>query len=202
MDSVPASENRYRPPLPSLVRNRKSAEGSDSRAPTPKDKADANLIFITKYGHRWVRTTGEKNAPIDAVLNEFGKLLRAPRCPHCGSLQADATPAKCTACKRKPAKGQTWGKLKRAGLGFYALRHTFRTVADATKDFPAIRLIMGHADASIDDVYREKITIAGCGPLSITFAVGCLLSRNPSGGRCSAQRRPSQTKSRKGLGVD
>jgi integrase len=125
--------------------------------PTPKDKTDTDLVFITKYGHRWVRTTGEKHAPIDSVLTEFGKLLRRPRCPHCGSLQADANPVKCTACKRKPAKGQTWGKLKRAGLGFYALRHTFRTIADATKDFPAIRLIMGHADQSIDDVYREKI---------------------------------------------
>ncbi len=45
----------------------------------------------------------------------------------------------------------------RRGLGFYALRHTFRTVADATRDFPAVRLIMGHADDSIDSVYREHI---------------------------------------------
>jgi integrase len=45
----------------------------------------------------------------------------------------------------------------RRGLGFYTLRHTFRTVADATRDFPAVRLIMGHADESIDDVYREHI---------------------------------------------
>jgi integrase len=45
----------------------------------------------------------------------------------------------------------------RRGLGFYSLRHTFRTVADATRDFPAVRLIMGHADGSIDDVYREHI---------------------------------------------
>ena len=48
-------------------------------------------------------------------------------------------------------------KLNRAGVGFYALRHTFRTIADATRDFPAVRLIMGHADGSIDDVYREHI---------------------------------------------
>lgn len=41
--------------------------------------------------------------------------------------------------------------------GFYALRHTFRTVADAARDQPATRLIMGHADGSIDDVYREGI---------------------------------------------
>jgi integrase len=47
--------------------------------------------------------------------------------------------------------------LHRPGLGFYTLRHTFRTVADATRDFPAVRLVMGHADASIDAVYRERI---------------------------------------------
>ena len=45
----------------------------------------------------------------------------------------------------------------RRGLGFYSLRHTFRTVADNCKDFPAIRVVMGHADGSIDDVYREGI---------------------------------------------
>jgi integrase len=51
-------------------------------------------------------------------------------------------------------------KLKingRRGLGFYTLRHTFRTVADNTKDFAAIRTIMGHADGRIDDAYVESI---------------------------------------------
>lgn len=48
-------------------------------------------------------------------------------------------------------------KICREGVAFYALRHTFRTIADATRDFPAVRLIMGHADDSIDDVYREHI---------------------------------------------
>lgn len=42
--------------------------------------------------------------------------------------------------------------LHRRGIGFYTLRHVFRTVADATHDVPAIRLVMGHVDGSIDDV--------------------------------------------------
>jgi integrase len=48
-------------------------------------------------------------------------------------------------------------KLKRPGLQFYALRHTFRTIADATRDFPAIDRIMGHADHTMGGRYRERI---------------------------------------------
>jgi len=47
--------------------------------------------------------------------------------------------------------------LAKPGLGFYALRHTFRTKADATRDFPACRAIMGHSDDSMDAAYTEAI---------------------------------------------
>ena len=47
--------------------------------------------------------------------------------------------------------------LHRPGVNFYALRHVFRTVADAARDPVAIDLIMGHTDPSMGGHYRERI---------------------------------------------
>jgi integrase len=44
------------------------------------------------------------------------------------------------------------------GLGFYTLRHVFRTVADETKDQPAVDFIMGHEAPHMSSVYRETIS--------------------------------------------
>jgi integrase len=46
----------------------------------------------------------------------------------------------------------------RKGLGFYTLRHTFRTVADGAKDQPAADHIMGHEVAHMSSHYREGIS--------------------------------------------
>jgi len=43
--------------------------------PKPKFDEDRNLVFITKYGHRWVRTN-ENGTSVDSIGWEFGKLLR------------------------------------------------------------------------------------------------------------------------------
>jgi integrase len=52
-------------------------------------------------------------------------------------------------------------KLKingREGLGFYTLRHTFRTIADNCRDQPAVDHIMGHESPHMSRVYREAIS--------------------------------------------
>ncbi len=47
--------------------------------------------------------------------------------------------------------------LYRPGIGFYTLRHVFRTVADAARDPVAVDVIMGHADPSMGAHYRERV---------------------------------------------
>jgi integrase len=48
----------------------------------------------------------------------------------------------------------------RKGVGFYGLRHTFRTVADEAKDQPAADYIMGHEVPHMSSIYRETISDA------------------------------------------
>jgi integrase len=48
----------------------------------------------------------------------------------------------------------------RKGLGFYTLRHTFRTVADESKDQVAVDYVMGHEIPHMSAVYRETISDA------------------------------------------
>lgn len=43
-------------------------------------------------------------------------------------------------------------------LGFYTLRHVFRTVADESKDQPTVDFIMGHEVPHMSAVYREAIS--------------------------------------------
>lgn len=48
--------------------------------------------------------------------------------------------------------------LHRAGLGFYALRHTFETIGGEARDQVAVDAIMGHARDDMASVYRERIS--------------------------------------------
>jgi integrase len=46
----------------------------------------------------------------------------------------------------------------RKRLGFYTLRHTFRTIADEAKDQPAADFLMGHEAPHMSSHYRETIS--------------------------------------------
>jgi integrase len=65
----------------------------------------------------------------------------------------------------------------RKGVGFYGLRHTFRTVADEARDQPAADYMVGHEVAHMASVYREAIDDARLRAVSDTvrrwlFGVG------------------------------
>jgi integrase len=110
--------------------------------PEPKDPADANLVFLTRTGKRWVRVQSKRNGEqqagpgnraeavisLDALSQRFAKLL--------SDLKING----------------------RRGLGFYTLRHVFETIAGDSKDQVAVNSIMGHVDTSMAGVYRERIS--------------------------------------------
>lgn len=103
--------------------------------PAAKAPEHADLVFITKYGAPWVRVqppAGKRKSVRTAVTIDGISL--------------------------------EFGKLMRAvgvhtpGRGFYALRHTFRTVADEVRDRPAVDLIMGHENSrDVSTNYIERI---------------------------------------------
>jgi integrase len=91
----------------------------------PKDKTNAELVFITRTGQPWAKDTAEN--PLSDMSAKLLKKL---------------------------------GINGRKGLGFYTLRHTFRTVADEARDQPAADFIMGHEIPHMSSVYRETISDA------------------------------------------
>ena len=68
-------------------------------------------------------------------------------------------------------------KLKRDRLGFYALRHTFETIAGGSGDQIAVDAIMGHLSDDMASHYRERIDDARL--IAVTDHVHGWLFRKP-----------------------
>lgn len=105
--------------------------------PTPKREEDADCVFLTLRGERCVR------------IHESDAISR--------TVPLDKAGVKVDAITRDFGKLLTSLKLKRPGLNFYALRHTFETIGGDSKDQVAVDAIMGHAEQSISADYRERI---------------------------------------------
>ncbi len=97
--------------------------------PAPKDDRDRDLCFLTERG--WPLQT-EQRAD-DGTVTVSRKLTYA-----FGRVLRECD-------------------LYRPGRNFYSLRRTFETVAGASKDQPAVDLVMGHDDPSMAAVYRQGI---------------------------------------------
>ncbi len=108
-----------------------------ARRKEPADQADKEPVFITKYCRRYIRFQESRKPRTD------GKILTS-------SIDGIAL---------EFGKLLTELGIKRSGVRFYALRHTFRTVADEVADQRAIDLIMGHhREADIANVYRHGVS--------------------------------------------
>ncbi|MDZ4685009.1 MAG: hypothetical protein SH850_07955 [Planctomycetaceae bacterium] len=141
----------------------------------PRSTDGNPLCFLTKYRQCWVRVS-DTGSIVDGVAGEFGKLLKRPRCPQCGVIapaKRGEKPARCASCQWTPTDPSEWQTLHRNGLNFYAVRHTFQTIAEESRDLPAVRYIMGHADQSMSAEYRERFSDDRL--LDVVGAVHCWL---------------------------
>ena len=102
--------------------------------PVPKKPEYSGLLFLTVFGNPW------RNDRLHLANEGTG-----PRVSRQQAISAEFN-------KILKRTG-----MKRPGLGFYALRHTFRTWADEVKDQHAIHRIMGHAIPGMSGIYVEEI---------------------------------------------
>jgi integrase len=117
----------------------KAIKAAIEKRPAPKRPEAEGLLFVTKYGGSWSKT------PALAGQHEDGaKVKRTTDNPVAKEMR-----------KLLDELG-----LHRAGLGFYALRHTFETIGGDTRDQVTVDAIMGHAEDADDmaAVYRERIS--------------------------------------------
>jgi len=109
-----------------------------TQRPQPKSRQHAHLLFLTYFGQPWgTRTVAE----VTDEKTQEGKLV----------VNAD-DPVSKEFSKLLKSLG-----LKRKGVSFYALRHTFETIGGGSRDQVAVDAIMGHADGSMAAAYREEI---------------------------------------------
>ena len=104
--------------------------------PQPEKREHTTLLFLTGSGRPWVRDYVHHagNGSIEKVVS------------------TDSVGVQFERILRQL-------NLKRKGVGFYTLRHTFRTWADEVRDQHAIHRIMGHTIPGMSGIYVEEISL-------------------------------------------
>jgi integrase len=129
----------------------KAIRAAIEERPTPKDEANAGLLFITKYGGRWCKGTFEQNGKVLITEN-------APAEEGDGDKKAKPTTNNDNEITKEFNKLFAGAGLERkVGRSFYVLRHIFETVAGESRDQVAVDHIMGHARDDMASVYRERV---------------------------------------------
>lgn len=149
----------------------KALRAAIEQRPEARDEADEGLVFLTRYGKRWVRHENKPDrkagVSVNSVALEFTKLAKA-------------------------------AGVKRGGRGFYQLRHTFRTVADNVPDEPAIKLIMGHeAFTDMSTHYRHGIADARLKAVTDhvhAWLFGAAVKPKKKAGKKSTRKKKASTK--------
>jgi len=102
-----------------------------AQRPKPMHRADDDRVFLTRTG-----------------------------LPYCKEVEMPAVDGTAGPCVDNPvtrAFAKLAARLGLAGKGFYHLRHVCETIGGGSRDQVAVNHIMGHADASMASVYRERI---------------------------------------------
>ena len=112
---------------------------------------------IERRGKLWTETVDALNAVIAArnkpKLEQHAQLVFITK--RRGSWFKDTFDNPVAKEFRKIAEA---AEVYQPGLTFYALRHTFQTIAGDCLDQVAVNLIMGHCDDSMAAVYRQRIS--------------------------------------------
>jgi integrase len=124
--------------------------GAIANRPTPKDKADAELVFITRKGNRFVRLQ-EKKLTEESASKAEQEGSEEKRSKWANMATIDSVGYNMQKLLKKI-------KLKSPGKNFYVLRHVFETIAGDSRDQVAVDAIMGHSRGDMASVYRERIS--------------------------------------------
>ena len=116
-----------------------------AKRPEPNDEADADLVFITHRGNRFIRIQERQKAEDD----EQSPVEQKPKWRR--KVPVDSVGVKMKMLLDKLGLGI-------ARKGFYTLRHVFETIGGEQLDQVAVDAIMGHSRGDMASIYRERIS--------------------------------------------